>query len=82
MAMRDDGRFQQPESIDQYNRHEEQVELRQAAIGRYKRQQFELFELESDPGCPNCGEVGGDPIYGASYEASEQACTLCVRRAS
>jgi hypothetical protein len=59
-----------PDSIEEHNRYEQQMERRQEAIGRYRRQQFELFELDQlFPECPNCGEHG-KPIFGVSRDAS------------
>ena len=77
-----------PDSIEEHNRHEEQMERRQQAIGRYRRQQAELFEFDQlFPECPNCGEHGA-PVLGVSrdastgYNADEQGCTECVRRSA
>jgi hypothetical protein len=75
----------QPNSIRQWQEREEQMERRQEAWARSKRQQFELFELGSE--CPNCGEAGYEPVYGVSHDAStgysseEQACVACVKGA-
>jgi hypothetical protein len=73
-----------PDSIEEFNRHEERME----AVGRYRRQQFELFELDQlSPECPNCGEHA-QPVYGISrdasvgYEVEEQGCTACIGRQS
>lgn len=73
--------FVRPDSIDEFNRREEAIER----AGRYRRQQFELFdEIETDyPECPNCGEHA-QPVYGISedpsvgYHAEEQACVACM----
>lgn len=77
MSLRDDGRYQAPDSWDRYVSHEEVMERRAEAIGRHRRQQFELFELECDPGCPNCSAVGGRPVESA--ETGDEGCTLCVK---
>jgi hypothetical protein len=78
-----------PDSIDEFNRNEEKIERRQEAIGRWRRQQFELFELDQVyPECPNCGEHG-EPVswyFGRSaetgYHDAGEGCTACVGRQS
>ena len=72
-------------------RYEEQMERRQEALDRrYSRQQYELdlygvdAALEAETPCPNCGEIGYEPVYGVSedlsvgYSCEEQGCTACL----
>jgi hypothetical protein len=66
----------------------------QALDRRWKRQQGELFpetsetfqetvEEAAEP-CPNCGEVGYQPVFALSddssvgYHSEEQCCTACM----
>lgn len=76
-----------PDSIEEFQRAEESRERRAEAMGRYRRQQFELFELETEyPECPNCGEHA-QPVsfdFGrcaeTGYQDAGEGCTECVRR--
>ena len=64
----------------EYYAHEQEMELREQALGRHQRQQGELF-----PECPNCGSSSGTPVmfsYGISsengYDDAGEGCTECL----
>jgi len=77
--------FQAPDSYDRYVAREEEHERRQEAWGRHKRQQFELFEMDTlYPACPNCGEHD-EPVYfdfgtdsQTGYHDAGEACRACM----
>ena len=70
----------QPNSIQEWQEREEQMERREQALARHQRQQDELF-----PECPNCGSSSGTPVmfsYGISsetgYNDAGEGCTECL----
>jgi hypothetical protein len=70
-----------------YSRHEQEMERREQALARHRRQQRELLdEVDAEfPPCPICGEHA-QPVFGVSsdpnvgYYEREQACVACIGR--
>lgn len=78
--------FSPHSSTQAWQERSEQTERRLEAMYRHQRQQFELFELNTDwPECPTCGEHA-QPVYGRSmdpsvgYDSQETGCLQCMPR--
>lgn len=82
MSMRDESFLRPyPNSIQEHVEHDHQIAMRAEAIRRHhSRMQAEMF----GPPCPNCGSVGGRPVYGVDedssvgYSSDEERCSICV----